>query len=85
MRLGRVPRRDQAERPSRDAAEADGVEVHGGCSHVSAAAEPAFTEVYADVISQHENVAEEVARGTAVNPGFNFAAAAFRSQAKCCR
>jgi hypothetical protein len=48
--------------PAHEAAEADGVEVHGGYSHVSAAAEPAFTEVYADVISQHEDVAEEVAR-----------------------
>jgi len=45
-----------------EAAEADGVEVHGGYTHVSAAAEPAFTELYADAISQQENVAEEMAR-----------------------
>ena len=41
------------------AAESDGVQVHGGYTHVKAAAEPKFTQVYADAITAE---VEEVAR-----------------------
>ena len=43
-----------------DAAEADGVEVFGGYTHVQAAAEPKFTQLYADAISVEAEA--EVAR-----------------------
>jgi hypothetical protein len=41
-----------------EAAEADGVEVHGGYTHVSAAAEAPFRDLYAEVIEQEVAVAE---------------------------